>query len=210
MDVKVIAEGGMQFVLLGIVGTIVSWFSFWIKETLSRRDAYRKFQNNPFAKVGANLHECETLEPASHRRVQGRQHRSRARGARNARRIACADDSRVPSRSCAMGGGGVMAKYRKLPVVIEAFQWFKNGDHPDDGPAAHEGNLVRYYRHPANNGRRSCDKCNHTMHDHGWIDTLEGGHAVCVGDWIIKGVKGEFYPCKPDIFAATYELAKGK
>ena len=57
MDVKVIAEGGMQFVLLGIVGAIVSWFSFWIKEYLSRRDAYRKFQNNPFAKVGARLHE---------------------------------------------------------------------------------------------------------------------------------------------------------
>ena len=35
----------------------------------------------------------------------------------------------------------------------------------------------------------------------------KGGHSVCVGDWIIKGVKGEFYPCKPDIFAATYELA---
>jgi hypothetical protein len=45
------------------------------------------------------------------------------------------------------------------------------------------------------------------MHDHGWIDTLEGGHNVCPGDWIITGVKGEHYPCKPDIFAATYEPA---
>lgn len=43
------------------------------------------------------------------------------------------------------------------------------------------------------------------MHDHGWIDTLEGGHIVCPGDFIITGVKGERYPCKPDIFAATYE-----
>ena len=43
------------------------------------------------------------------------------------------------------------------------------------------------------------------MHEHGWIDTLEGGHIVCPGDWIITGVKGENYPCKPDIFAATYE-----
>jgi len=43
------------------------------------------------------------------------------------------------------------------------------------------------------------------MHDHGWIDTLEGGHIVCPGDWIIKGVHGEFYPCKPDIFLETYE-----
>jgi hypothetical protein len=37
------------------------------------------------------------------------------------------------------------------------------------------------------------------------IPTLEGDHVARHGDWIIKGVKGEFYPCKPDIFAATYE-----
>ena len=37
------------------------------------------------------------------------------------------------------------------------------------------------------------------------IETLEGNMTAKVGDWIIKGVKGEFYPCKPDIFAATYE-----
>ena len=46
------------------------------------------------------------------------------------------------------------------------------------------------------------------MHTHGWIDTLEGGHIVCPSDWIIEGVKGEFYPCKPDIFEQTYELVK--
>jgi len=45
------------------------------------------------------------------------------------------------------------------------------------------------------------------MHNHGWIDTLEGGHIVCPGDWIITGVKGENYPCKPDIFEATYDIA---
>lgn len=37
------------------------------------------------------------------------------------------------------------------------------------------------------------------------IETLEGNHKASINDWIIKGVKGEFYPCKPDIFAATYE-----
>lgn len=37
------------------------------------------------------------------------------------------------------------------------------------------------------------------------IQTLEGNHQVLRGDWIIKGVKGEFYPCKPDIFELTYE-----
>lgn len=43
------------------------------------------------------------------------------------------------------------------------------------------------------------------MHHHGWIDTPEGGHIVCPGDWVITGIQGERYPCKPDIFEATYE-----
>jgi len=110
-----------------------------------------------------------------------------------------------------------MAKYRKKPVVIEAHQWFKNGDHPEDhceminvgeGPFKNEGKLVRYYRRPECDGKRHCDKCKVIMHFHGWIDTLEGGHIVCPRDWIIEGIEGEFYPCKPDIFERTYELVK--
>lgn len=118
-------------------------------------------------------------------------------------------------------------KFRKKPVVIEATQWFKNGDHPNDydnervgfdgeelrkwsGEHARqhgwEGEVVRYYRVPHIPGDRPCPmRCGHTMHDHGLIDTLEGGHVVCPGDSIITGIKGERYPCKPDIFAATYE-----
>lgn len=84
-----------------------------------------------------------------------------------------------------------MGRYRKKPVVIEAVQY---------------------------------DPCNQEpvidwLDEHGWqwinqfgfrIKTLESGdgwHEVSPGDWIIKGVKGEFYPCKPDIFDATYESA---
>lgn len=110
-------------------------------------------------------------------------------------------------------------KYRKKPVVIEATQWFKNGDHPDDGYLMFlasdgqehrcEGKVVRYFRHPEIPGTQLCSKCGVRMHEHGWIDTLEDGHNVCPGDWIITGVKGERYPCKPDIFAATYELVNG-
>ena len=108
-------------------------------------------------------------------------------------------------------------KYRKKPVVIEAFQWFKNGDHPEDDvyrpfedtglfpQLPREGKIVRYYRHPDVSGKTICSKCRLSMHIHGWIDTLEDGHNVCPGDYIIKGVKGEFYPCKPDIFEMTYE-----
>ena len=57
MDVKLVMESSFQVIALGLAAAIVSWFSFWIKETLSRRDAYRKFQNNPFAKAGAKLNE---------------------------------------------------------------------------------------------------------------------------------------------------------
>ena len=107
-----------------------------------------------------------------------------------------------------------MAKFRKKPVVIEATQWFKNGDHPDDnceifdagkGPFQGEGKVVRYFRHPDVGEQHKCEHCGNIMHLHGWIDTLEGGHNVCPGDWIITGVKGEHYPCKPDIFEKTYE-----
>lgn len=101
-----------------------------------------------------------------------------------------------------------MAKFKKKPVVVEATQWFKNGDHPDDGPADREGKVVRYFRRPDRHGTGLCDHCAKTMHVHGWIDTLEGGHIVCPGDYVITGVKGERYPCKPDIFAATYEPAE--
>jgi hypothetical protein len=105
-------------------------------------------------------------------------------------------------------------KFRKIPVVIEAHQWHRNGDHPDDdrstfdagsGPLLGEGKVVRYYRRPDVNGETVCRNCAMTMHDHGWIDTLKGGHIVCPGDWIITGVEGERYPCKPNIFSATYE-----
>lgn len=108
-------------------------------------------------------------------------------------------------------------KYRKKPVVVEASQWFKNGDHPDDDthpvewPEGHtfqsEGKVVRYYRHPGRDGDLPCLNCGSQMLHHGWIDTLEGGHVVCPGDWVITGVNGERYPCKPDIFEKTYEKA---
>lgn len=119
-----------------------------------------------------------------------------------------------------------MNKFRKKPVVIEATQWFKNGDHPEDdvfrpfdsgvSPAEpQEGLIVRYFRGPdlpdeTTHGVNPVTGvvCDRKWHDHGWIDTAEGGHIVCPGDWIITGVQGEHYPCKPDIFDATYEAVK--
>lgn len=112
-----------------------------------------------------------------------------------------------------------MAKYRKKPIVIEATQWHKNGDHPDDNrglfkdpvtgePFRGEGKVVRYFRRPDISGESLCSECGNEFHIHGWIDTLEDGHRVCPKDWIITGVKGERYPCKPDIFEQTYELVE--
>lgn len=80
-------------------------------------------------------------------------------------------------------------KYRKKPVIIEAVQW---------------------------NGSNISEICKFTNRDVShllvcgqlYIETLEGTHHASVGDYIIKGVKGEFYPCKPDIFAKTYEIAE--
>jgi len=85
-----------------------------------------------------------------------------------------------------------MSKWRKKPVVIEATRWFKNGDHPNV-------RMLDTQHISASTGEPMA------MLDWGWIDTLEGGHRVTPGDWIITGVKGEHYPCKPDIFDATYE-----
>ena len=115
-------------------------------------------------------------------------------------------------------------KFQKKPVIIEATQWFKNGDHPLDYSSYEsvelreftpeerrainwEGDIVRYFRRPDIDGGSVCRQCKETMPVHGWIDTLEGGHIVCPGDWIITGVRGEHYPCKPDIFSETYERA---
>jgi hypothetical protein len=88
-----------------------------------------------------------------------------------------------------------VAKYCKKPVIIEATQWFKQGDHTQVGVK----------KHPEIFGNVECGYCGGLMGKHGWIHTLEGGHIVCPGDWIITGVKGEVYPCKPDIFTASYE-----
>lgn len=106
-------------------------------------------------------------------------------------------------------------RYRKKPVVIEATQWFKNGDHPKDDcyfiddkspdRDLSEGKVVRYFSHPTILGNQICSKCGIAMSLHGWIDTLEDGHNVCPGDWIITGIQGEYYPCKNDIFLETYE-----
>lgn len=77
-----------------------------------------------------------------------------------------------------------MPLFRKRPVVIEAIQWTGKND----------GEIANFMRQPTMSQGEVL-----------FIDTLEGEMQAHPRDWIIKGVKGEFYPCKPDIFEATYE-----
>lgn len=91
-------------------------------------------------------------------------------------------------------------KFRKKPVVIEAVQWKGDNLHevisftdgPPDVRSHHAGMMWDKYRDLVEKEGLK-------------IYTLEGTMKAEVGDWIIRGVQGEFYPCKPDIFAATYE-----
>jgi hypothetical protein len=83
----------------------------------------------------------------------------------------------------------MIKKYRKKPVVIEAIQY--TGDNDDEIRAF----AVDNYKMDLEEG-----KC--------IIDSMEGKFVCSKGDYVIKGVKGEFYPCKPDIFEQTYEEVK--
>ena len=87
-----------------------------------------------------------------------------------------------------------MFKARKKPIVIECFRWNKK-------MGSTRGVIYPY--HGIISGSDF-----HKLHERkcGWIKTLEGGHIVSEGDWIITGVKGEHYPCKDDIFKKTYEI----
>ena len=85
----------------------------------------------------------------------------------------------------------VHMKFRKKPVVIEAIKW-------TGGNWEEIVSFVNY--NPCLIERLGTDFLT--------IKTSEGEMKADLGDWIIKGIKGEFYPCKPDIFEATYELVK--
>lgn len=88
-----------------------------------------------------------------------------------------------------------MPMFRKRPVEVEAKLWRRMGDHPMVFPLSRWPQLAL----PG-----TCN-CGQPAEGHGAIPALEGVHVVCPGDWIITGVAGEHYPCKPDIFAGTYE-----
>lgn len=90
-------------------------------------------------------------------------------------------------------------KFRKKPVLVDAVQYTPG---LEDGYACYElgGRFVGYYDKNSAIPRVVQKPA---------IKTLEGFHEISAGDWIITGVDGERYPCKPDIFVQTYEAADG-
>ncbi len=91
-----------------------------------------------------------------------------------------------------------MAKYRKKPIVIEAEQLTEK-----KALELFADETKSIFGLRPSGSYHLKDK---EVHDaYIWIDTLEGKMEAKLNDWIIKGVKGELYPCKPDIFEATYE-----
>src|SRR5262245_50317140 len=87
-----------------------------------------------------------------------------------------------------------VALFRKRPVIVEALQWHGRDEDRAAMRAFLNGSRVGGVLNIR--GRRGEDLL---------IPTLEGDMLALPGDWIIRGIKGEFYPCKPDIFEATYQ-----
>ncbi len=80
-------------------------------------------------------------------------------------------------------------KYRKKPIIVEAYQW--------------DGETIEDYM--------DCNPTNHPLLSNNVVlKTLEGNMLIKKGDWVIKGIKGEYYVCKPDIFEMTYEKVEDK
>jgi len=90
-------------------------------------------------------------------------------------------------------------KYKKKPVVVEAFQMteYQRWNNADWPQWLHQA----WNKAPTEPGALFCLNGGEQL----YILTPEGTHAVTFGDFIIQGVQGELYPCKPDIFAATYD-----
>lgn len=100
-----------------------------------------------------------------------------------------------------------MNQYRKRPVVIEAIRFTGGAENatPIIDWILAGGGTARWHE-PLDEWTSEDGTLGHPASpEHLAIDTLEGTMRADVGDWIIRGVQGEFYPCKPDIFEATYE-----
>lgn len=85
-------------------------------------------------------------------------------------------------------------QFVQKPVVVEAWQWFKHGDVPEIETHPIECDTVW-----------KCPVCGYLDHEHNNCPTSEGWRIVCPGDWIVKGVKGDFYPYNSELFNLLYD-----
>lgn len=106
-------------------------------------------------------------------------------------------------------------EYRLILKIIEATQWFKNGDHPLDESILNElgelseGKIIKKFRHVQVDGGLICNRCSQVMDNHGWIENANGRScSVCPSDYIITNEDGFYYPWKESAFKATYESTK--
>jgi hypothetical protein len=111
-------------------------------------------------------------------------------------------------------------KYLKKPVLTEATQWFKNGDHPQDksepversegSPILTEGKIVRHFQSLNIPGGRFCPECGNVYQKHGLMDGLNGEELVHPGDYIITNRQGKYYRLSSEEFEEMYEPYKIK
>lgn len=161
-----------------------------VKENEDRRRIMRE-QSEQISKQGAWIAELEAelerVGEVGRRSSRLKERAEKAEAERDKLRDACKE----PQPKAALGDGGEkrgMGKFRKKPVIIEAFQWMGKGtEYPIWASLAVSKGILEI------------------REDHFFINTLEGKMRGGLTDWVILGVQEELYPCKPDIFKATYE-----
>jgi hypothetical protein len=99
------------------------------------------------------------------------------------------------------------------PLVVEAHQWFTNGDHPLDRcktlmingkPVLDDGKIVRRFYGMYAEHIGQCMKCERAYNDHGKVNTGTNDVTVCPGDWIVPTLDGFYEPIKPEMFEKLY------
>lgn len=107
--------------------------------------------------------------------------------------------------------------------IVEAHQWFKNGDHPLDrvgetetDPVSGqsytilEGRIIRFFRRPDQSGDAPCPICGNPNHDHGWVDGQSFQHRVCPGDYVVsKPNRVGYFPAQATLFERLCKPVEG-
>jgi len=109
--------------------------------------------------------------------------------------------------------------YRRKTPVVQAYRWWKNGDHradhvgdmvpdPTTGELYErvEGAVVRFFSHPEIPADRECTHCGQPMRVHGWVDQTAHPLTVCPGDWVVGNHHGHYTVSRDPVFKELYEV----